>query len=245
MKGKMFLMLILVMSLSSFAFASDGCFVNENCTWWATMTNGDFIDSSANITIIDPAGNVVVNNQEMTEISIGKFIYHYQHNLTGNHLGYAKFYNDTGTIATATQSLQVKIPEIGVSTGGFDLSGMLLLLGLLGMAAILLIVATRLDIKDYGILQIVLIVCSVLLLLMIPKVAIDYKDHCALTPTNLTVSASGSLEYNYDYVCVENTKTTSTSFYLLVIRVVWLLSIYAFIFGVIVLYKFIKEKTKW
>ena len=238
-------LLLFLFVLSSSVFASDGCFVNENCTWWATMTNGDFIDSSANITLIDPSGNVLVNNQAMTEISTGKFIYYYSHNITGNHLGFAHFYNDSGIIATATQSLQVKVPEIGISTGGIDLSGIILIVGLLGMAILLLVIATKLSVDDYGILQLIIIICAVLLLVMVPKAALDYKDHCALTPTNLTISSTGNLEYNYDYVCVENENTTTRTFYLTVIRIVWVVSIYAFIYGLYILYKFIKSRTKW
>jgi len=245
MKKTLAFLFLLLFLCSTSVFGSDGCFVNENCTWWATMTNGDFIDSSANITIIDPSGSVIVNNQEMTQISTGKFIYYYQHNLTGNHLGYAHFYNDSGIIATATQSLQVKIPEIGISTGGIDLSGIMLIFGLICMAVIFLAVASRLQIKDYGILQLLLVICSILLLLLVPKAALDYKDHCALTPVNLSMSDTGSLDYNYDYVCVENENTTSRSFYLIMIRLTWIIAMYAFIYGLYVLYKFIKSKAKW
>lgn len=231
--------------LTTFVSASDGCFVNENCTWWATMTNGDFIDSSANITIINPSGVVIVDNVAMTEISVGKFIYKFQHNITGNYLGYAYFYNDTGVIDVADQSMQIKIPEIGVSTGGVDLSGMMLIVSLLGFSILLLYIVTRLDVKDFGILKLILIICAVMLLIMVPKAAMDYKDHCALTPTNLSMSQTGSLEYNYDYVCVENVKSTTTTFYVVVIRFVWILSMYAFIYGIIILYQYIKLKSKW
>ena len=245
MNKKILIWMLGLFLLCSFVCASDGCFVNENCTWWATMTNGDFITSTANITIIDPTGNVIVDNEAMTVISTGKFIYHYQHNLTGNHLGYAYFYNETGKIEVAQQSLQVKVPEIGISTGGVDLSGMLLVIGLLSMAVIFLVIASRLQVKDYGILQMLLIICAIIFLILVPKAALDYKDHCALTPTNLTMSNTGSLEYNYDYICVENTKSTTNSFYWVIIRFTWILSMYALLYGLFIGYKFLKARSSW
>jgi len=169
------------------------------------MTGTDFITSSANITIINPSGTVIVNNQPMTTLSTGKFIYHYQHNLTGNHLGYATIYNGSGIIAIGEQSMQIKIPEIGVSSGGVNMSAIILLVSLLGMAILLLVIATQLTVQDYGILQFLLVGLAIILLIMVPKVALDNKDHCALTPTNLSMSAIGTLDYNYDYVCVERT----------------------------------------
>lgn len=243
---RLIIAIFILLALTSFGYASDGCFVNENCTWWATIESGTtFYDAdSANLTIIDPAGNVVVSNAVMTNVQIGTFIYTNTNNNTGNYFGYTEFIKGGVIIDTATQSLQVKIKEIGVAPPGTNMEGILLLLAIFAIGCVLLFSAYKISIEDYGVLQIFLVICAVIAFMLVPKVALDYKDHCSLVPTNMTSAESG-VEYGYDYVCVENTKTTATTFYVFIIWVARILTFYSFMYGVFKLYKYIKERTKW
>lgn len=235
-----------LLTLTSFAYASDGCFVNENCTWWATIEEGNtFYDAdSANLSVISPTGSVVFTDAVMSEVQIGTFIYTYSHNNTGNYLGYTEFIKDGAVVATASQSLQVKIKEIGASPGTNNMEGILLLLAIFAIGCVLLFAAYKIQVEDHGILQIFLVICAVILFILVPKVALDYKDHCSLVPTNMNGTANG-VEYTYDYVCVENSNSTASTFYVAIIWMARILAFYAFMYGMVSLYRYIKERTKW
>jgi len=240
------LVFLLLLILSSLAFASDGCFVNENCTWWATIESGStFYDAdAAELTIINPNGDIVTSSVSMDEVQIGTFIYTNTNNITGNYLGYTEFIKDGTVINTASQSLQIKIKEIGISSPGKNMEGILLLLAILVIGCVLLFSAYKVQIEDYGVLNIFLIICAVIAFILVPKVALDYDNHCSLVPTNMTSEDAG-VSFGYDYVCVDNTKTTASTFYVFVVWIARILAFYSFMFGMFKLYKHIKERTKW
>jgi hypothetical protein len=241
------LLWILALLLLSFASASDGCFVNENCTWWATITSGaELYDvDSATLTIVNPTGNIVATSEAMTEVQIGTFIYQYSHNLTGNYLGYTQFIKDGLVVSTASQSLQVKIKEIGASSPGANMEGILLLLAIFAIGCVLLFAAYKVQIEDYGVLNLFLIICAVIAFLLVPKVALDYNDHCSLVPTNMTSGDTGAVVYSYDYVCAENENSTARTFYVFMTWIARILTFYAFMYGLYKLYSYIKDRTKW
>jgi hypothetical protein len=108
-KLKLGMCILFMLFFMGIATASDGCFVNENCTWWATISSGtELYDAdSANVTIYDFNHVIVVDNQLMTKIN-KTFIYVANHNNSGNYLGVARFYDGDTLLDTATQSLEVK-----------------------------------------------------------------------------------------------------------------------------------------
>jgi len=239
--------ILVLIALCSVSFVSaDGCFVNEECSWWATIqsSSGLYDADSANITITDPSGTKIVDNVLMSELEIGTFIYTYTHNITGNYLGYTEFVKNNSVISVASQSMQVKIPEIGATSAGKNMNGLLLLIAIFAIGCVLLFAAYKIQLEDYGVLQIFLIICAIIAFLLVPKVALDYNDHCSLLPTNMSSEVSG-LTYNYDYVCVENEKSTATTFYVFITWITRILAFYAFIYGMYKLYKHIKDRTKW
>lgn len=130
---RLLIWLLVLIALTSISYASDGCFVNENCTWWATITSGGqlYDADSANVTIFDPDGNIVVNNVEMTKIN-KTFIYVTTHNISGNYLGTATFYDAGVALDTATQSLEVKEDKVQTNS-----TMMAIIIGIIAIAGLM------------------------------------------------------------------------------------------------------------
>lgn len=68
--------------------------------------------------------------------------------------------------------------------------------------------------KGFAILKLILILFAVFMLILLPKVAIDYQDHCDFVVRNTTESVGGNFtEYGYDYVCETNPYSTPQTFH--------------------------------
>lgn len=84
----------------------------------------------------------------------------------------------------------------------------------------------------------------IMLLVLIPKIAMDDNSFCAITPDNITKNGDNT---SIDYVrtCFDNPNTTSTSFYkwnLWIFRIVIILSGIGFIISMILLLNKIRLK---
>lgn len=124
------------------------------------------------------------------------------------------------------------------------MGGLILLVGVLVLAIILLVLAFNLKLDDGGALQILLLIFSVLLLLLVPKLGLDYQNHCELLVVTETISENVT-SFSHDYVCVDNANTSATTFYTIILRLTQVLIFYAFMYGLYKLYRYIKERTKW
>jgi len=213
MKKIMLLLPFFLLLFSSFATASDGCFVNENCSWWATITSGTALYDvdSVNITIYDPGGNLLVQDQLMTETQIGTFIYKYSHNKTGNHLGYAEFIKDGAVISTSTQSLLVKIKEIGAPGKVENMNSIGMILGVAVFCLILLLIAFNLD-KQHSLWKLFTVLFVIFTLGIVVKASVDGYSNCNVLLTNMSSDSNGNVIYNYAEQCVGTQLSTGKMF---------------------------------
>ena len=124
------------------------------------------------------------------------------------------------------------------------MEGLILMIGILSLAIILLFLAIKISLEDKGVLNVLLLIFALILFILVPKVAMDYDEHCEIQPTNQTVSGNVT-SYSYDYICFENGKSTSSVFYRTIIRLSYILAFYAFMYGLYKLYAHIKDRTKW
>lgn len=207
------LVLLMLFSMTLAVQASDGCFINENCTWWATIGSGSgFYDAdSANLTIIDPDGLVVFSDEVMTNVQIGTFIYTYKHNKTGNYLGYTEFIESGAVISTASQSLQVKIKEIGAPGKVENMNNIAMILGVGVFCAVLLIIAFSLD-KQHAIWKLFTVLFVIFTLGIVVKASVDGYQNCNVLLTNTSTDANGNLVYNYAEQCVGSELSTGKMF---------------------------------
>ena len=124
------------------------------------------------------------------------------------------------------------------------IGGLILLIGVLVLAITLLMLAIKVRVDDGGTLQVLLLIFSILLFILVPKLGLDYQNHCELKVVSETVIGNVTT-FSHDYVCVENEKTSATTFYNIVLKLTYILIFYAFMYGLYKLYKYIKSKTKW
>ena len=76
---------------------------------------------------------------------------------------------------------------------------------------LILKIAFNLD-EQHFLLKLLLIMITLSIMILIPKVAVDTNDHCDFVLSNTTVSGNLT-SYQYDHLCVENVKRTDTIFY--------------------------------
>jgi len=144
MKGKLVFVTLLFILLCSFASAEDYCYSYEDCTYWATLADVNFVEgASANVTVLFPNGSVFLNNAIMSSEGNGTFKYNVTHNETGNYLARTTFYNSSGIIAVSSQSLSVLDNEI--LTRGIMIA---IILGLMGMAGLMLYASNQTHIEN-------------------------------------------------------------------------------------------------
>ena len=124
------------------------------------------------------------------------------------------------------------------------MEGLILMVGVLSLAIVLLVLSVIVKLEDKGVFNVLLLIFSLILFLLIPKISLDYNEHCEIKAVNETVLGNVT-SYSYDYVCFENSKSTASVFYRIVIRLSYILSFYAFMYGLYKLYAYIKERTKW
>ena len=229
-----------ILLLSSFGYAQTATVGKDFVLWADIKTSTDFYSAdSANITLIQPNGSTFISNEAMQNVATGQFRFNFTPSQTGTWYSYVKFYNSSqDIIAVASDSFTVQNNNFGglsLNMAGFE--GIILLIAITIVLAILLFFAFRLEGEHY-VLHLLIIFMSVAMLLLIPKVALDYNDHCGLLPT--TMADNGTI--NYGYVCVENTNTTANTLYKGVALFVIVFGIYALWFGIYSLYKFFARK---
>ena len=141
MKLKLMLGIFVFILFCSFVTAEDYCYSYEDCTYWSTLQDIDFLEGqNANVTILYPNGSVLIDNQPMTNLNNGTFKYNLSHNVTGNYLARTKFYNSSGIITVSSQSLSVIDNE--TLTRGIMIS---IILGLMGMAGLMLYASSQVN----------------------------------------------------------------------------------------------------
>ena len=139
MKRLLLIVTLMFFFLVSFVAAEDYCYSYEDCTYWSTITDVDFLSGqSANVTILFPNGSVLVDNQPMTSLGNGTFKYNVTHNITGNYLARTQFYNSSGIIAAGSQSLSVIDNE--TLTRGIMIS---IIIGIMGMAGLMIYASSQ------------------------------------------------------------------------------------------------------
>jgi len=130
------LMLVLISLFASMSCYADAGITNESFTIFAdVVSNGSFYPAdSANVTVYLPNSSIFINNKEMINIEIGKFIYNYTPNESGTWYATANFYNSTGDIITvASQSFSVMDNVGDTVVGAFDMILMPFLIILIGI----------------------------------------------------------------------------------------------------------------
>lgn len=144
MKKSILIVTFMFFLLISLVAAEDYCYSYEDCSYWATLKDVNFVEGqNANVTILFPNGTVFVNDQVMEYIGNGTFKYNVTHNVTGNYLARTTFYNSSGIIAVSSQSLSVLDNEI--LTRGIMIS---IILGLMGMAGLMLYASNQTHIEN-------------------------------------------------------------------------------------------------
>jgi hypothetical protein len=103
-------LLLLFLLLLPLSFATEFGTINEPYTIWADITTGtQYYDAhNATLRIIDPVFNNTVTGQLMTEYEIGKFIYTFTPNQTGEYYISIQFYNTTDVISLVSSTLVVQ-----------------------------------------------------------------------------------------------------------------------------------------
>jgi hypothetical protein len=94
---------VALLFFTPFSFAADGCFIGENCTWYAYGVSGE---TGVNISFTFPNGSTS-EDFSMVADGPGKYYYTTVHNLADNILGCATSFNSTSNIATSCESKQI------------------------------------------------------------------------------------------------------------------------------------------
>jgi len=103
MKHKLISTLFLIIFLSSLAFASDSCEINENCTRYAYGVTGEV---GVNISYTYP-NSTFIGDYAMVSIGDGTYYDVFIFNTTGNYLACAESYNSTSIIGRNCESFYV------------------------------------------------------------------------------------------------------------------------------------------
>jgi hypothetical protein len=135
---------ILVILLLPFVFGLDIGVVNKETTVWCGITSGGvpFSVSYANITILSPNNNIYINNENMTFIDTGLYNYEFIPNTTGNYLAICNFYNTTGFVAQARETVHIK-----GNIGNMEIA---ILIGLLSIGVFLIYLSRDIIKKPQG-----------------------------------------------------------------------------------------------
>ncbi len=110
----MFVLLLAVQTV-----LADNFFTGKPAVLHAVCKNNTYVESTAKITILDPDNNIIVNNETMTIISLGKFNHSFIPTIEGSHLSYV-FCNISNVIGVAEESffvleeLEMIATEIGL-----------------------------------------------------------------------------------------------------------------------------------
>jgi len=141
MDGKHILIMVVFALAIQSVSAADGCFVGENCTWWAYDGTGQ--TTAVNISITYPNGSDYTTNQEMVADGGGRYYYTTVFNTTGNYIGVYEFYNSTGSnFYDGAESKEI--------TEEFNVLTFTILFGLIALAAALIFFSKDIMTKPKG-----------------------------------------------------------------------------------------------
>jgi len=222
-----FLFFFVLVTLVTFVSASDGCYVNQNCTWWAY--NSGVNAPNVNMSIIDPDGSPVVTNVPMSSVTSETFKYVSVLNKSGNYIGSAVFYNSSGIVGRSAQSLQVRTLEIGANTPTNNMSSIAMIFGVAVFCFVLIVVALSLD-KEHMIWKIFTLIFVIFTLGIVVKGSVDAYQNCNQVVSGITTNADGSIAYEYSEVCSPSSLSTGQSFLRSFRILIWVFSAYAAIF---------------
>lgn len=224
MKKYLLLGIVLIL-LSSFSFAADGCVTGQNCTWYAYGVSGE---NGANISFTYE-NETTTQEFVMESLGLGKYLYTTTHNVTSNVMGCTRSYNSTGTIDEVCESKEIYFDvEMPGGSSGMTLAPIATILGVAVVGLILLFIAFKLD-EDHIIWKLFIILMVSLMLIFVPKAAIDSNKNCVVAPVSSTIQ-NGVASYNYDLVCSENEETTASNFFKTYMWIVRILFIYLMLY---------------
>lgn len=224
MKWQLLIILVLALIPAAFADTIYGI-VGKPANLYATIVSTDFYPSTqANITIVDPTLATAVSNKAMTNIAVGRYVYNYTPNITGEYLVSVQFYNSTGLLGTGTNLLESQSPNLS-TTGGANMS-------LVNLLAIALVIATfiylafKLD-KEYIHLKLLLLLVSFSLIILMAFSAVESKLCYPIYTSGSSVSLS----------CVADGSISSTILFWIVVTIYGVFFLYV---GAILGHKAIK-----
>lgn len=112
------------------------------------------------------------------------------------------------------------------------MSGVILINALGILAAILILLFFKLsdaDDKKHFLLQILFLGFIMIIVVLIGKSAVDYKDNCAWLVKNDTLTGN-TTSYTYDYICDPDTNGTADTFYKVTVWIMRITGIYLFLY---------------
>lgn len=154
--------------------AEENTFINQSVRLTAEMRlNGHlFPIYQVNISIWDPNGTLVLDNQQMTNYFIGSFYYDFLPNQTGLYVYNTKYYNSIGIyVGGATSNVIVYEPK------GNDMAiGIATVVGIGFILAILIYIAFKVDPKNHFPIQLLFLFIVLQGLLVLSTLAISYDE---------------------------------------------------------------------
>jgi len=224
MMRKIFLMLSIILLAIPFSFAGDIGTVNEQMTLWADALTGTgyYSGLTANITVRNSTGSVVVDNQSMIQVATGLFAYNFTPSTTGQFYTNTIYANNTALVGIATSTFYIQDAQLVKDT---NMTGLITIIALGLIAIILLILAFKVD-GEYAWMKNILLVFSFMMIVGMSATALLNKDACGL------VSNNGALVKQ----CVTTTTLTSVEWWLFLISITLL----AIVIAAIIVGLFIK-----
>ena len=129
--------IFILLALTSFCYASDGCITYTNCTYYANADGLNVTD--VYITIKTSNGTELVTNQIMTDIGNETFKYDYIHNNSGNVVAVSRFYEGATFLGIVPESKEIRDQEL--TENNMILFG--IIIAVLGTAGLLFFASTQ------------------------------------------------------------------------------------------------------
>lgn len=232
MKKLILITLLALLLLIPLALASDGCFVNKNCTRWAGITaSGSLYEAdSANFTVINPEGNYIIIKVQMDKIN-ETFKYVGTYNKTGNYFGYTEFIKNGAVIDTALETWQVKVFEIGPGGQINNMNNIGMILGV-GVFCVLLLIISNILGEKHFFWKLFTVLFVIFTLGIIVKASVDGYQNCNVVLSSTSTDSNGSLVYNYEEQCVGTELNTGKMFLRSNYILLSALGLYILVFGI-------------
>ena len=136
------LLIGLVILMLPLVFGADNCFMTEPCTFYVYNAEGEL---GVNITFYYP-NETEIGTFPMIQLDVGKYLYNMSFSNIGNIMSCAKAYNSTGYFAETCESKLIELRPSNIGgNASMSLSPLFMILGVGLVAALLLIIAFKLD----------------------------------------------------------------------------------------------------